>query len=158
MAKRAKLLVDRFREKFDEGAPDECWEWQAGMFKSGYGAIRLGPPDNKVAYAHRVSYELHVGGIPDGLCVLHRCDNPSCVNPGHLFLGTRQENMEDKVRKGRQNRGSSVGTSKLHEGDVREIRLLGSRGLKQEEIAERFGVTASRVSDVLSGRAWKHVG
>lgn len=94
-------MVDRFWAKVQRGGPDECWLWTGSLTKSGgYGQLSrsraLGP-----IRANRISYELHIGPIPDGLCVLHLCDTPACVNPAHLFLGTRGDNARDMARKGR---------------------------------------------------------
>jgi len=93
-----------FLKKFIQGSPNECWEWSAGKFKQGYGAFGI---DKKMVNTHRVAYELFVGPIPEGLCVLHTCDNPSCVNPNHLFLGTQKDNIQDMVKKGRCYKGEN---------------------------------------------------
>jgi hypothetical protein len=91
-------VVELFWAKVARGA--DCWEWGGARNTSGYGWFRFGP-DRTPTGAHRVAYELSNGPIPDGLAVLHRCDNPPCVNPAHLFLGTNQDNVTDKVNKGR---------------------------------------------------------
>lgn len=80
----------------------DCWVWKGSKAGAGYGVLGI---DYKSVYAHRFSYELHFGPIPDNLCVLHKCDNPPCVNPDHLFLGTQLDNMDDRNRKGRTHKG-----------------------------------------------------
>jgi hypothetical protein len=85
---------ENFLKHFKEGSLDECWEWSASRFNAGYGQC-----GHKLA--HRVSYEYFIGQIPSGICVLHKCDNPPCVNPKHLFLGTRKDNTHDMINKGR---------------------------------------------------------
>src|SRR3990167_10376201 len=94
---------------------NSCWLWIASKFHDGYGQFRH---EGSMKLAHRISYELHYGPIPDELCVCHICDVPSCVNPEHLFLGTQQENMEDKVKKGRARGGNP---RKLTEDQIKEI-------------------------------------
>jgi hypothetical protein len=102
--------------------------------------------------AHRVSWELHFGPIPDDLCVLHKCDNRQCVNPNHLFLGTRAENQQDMARKGRSARGSRHGGAKLTEAEVVEIRAFKEL---HKLLAERYGVTPSSISLIKSRRHWR---
>lgn len=95
---KTKAAADRFAEKFRINAETGCWEWIAERNRKGYGMFWH---KDSMTGAHRASYELHVGEIPDALHVLHRCDNPPCVNPEHLFLGTNQDNVDDRQRKGR---------------------------------------------------------
>jgi len=108
--------------------------------------------------AHRIAWELKNNGpVPDGQCVLHHCDNPPCVNPNHLFLGTNAANMLDMVEKDRQARGEQHGESKLTEVDVRQIRRWYDAGMTKTEIAKKFGVSRSTIYRALSGVNWKHV-
>jgi hypothetical protein len=94
-------IKDRFWPKVDRGGSDECWEWIGSRHPDGYGRIGAGGKHGGTIYAHRASWEIHGNKIPNGLCVLHHCDNPPCVNPAHLFLGTQADNIKDKVAKGR---------------------------------------------------------
>lgn len=96
----SKTLRERFDRKFEKRGPDECWPWTGAREKSGYGRIHVSSYRSP-GWAHRVSYELAVGVIPEGMEVCHTCDNPSCVNPAHLFVGTTKDNALDKVAKGR---------------------------------------------------------
>ena len=96
-------ITERFSEKYQIDPRTGCWNWTACKDKHGYGHISLGGKHGGHALAHRVSYEIHVGQIPDGIGMLHSCDNPACVKPDHLILGTHTENMRDCVSRGRKN-------------------------------------------------------
>ena len=128
-----------------------CWLWIGRVDECDYGhyggAVR----------AHRYSYERAVGPIPKGLHVCHKCDTPSCVNPDHLFLGTAQDNTNDKVAKGRHLRGECMPQSKLKEADVREMRAMYAAGTAAPTLAARFGVAPTTVHSILRRRKWKHV-
>ncbi|KKN72487.1 hypothetical protein LCGC14_0409910 [marine sediment metagenome] len=95
---RASSVVDRFFDGIQIGHPNDCWPWVRACSGKGYGQMSV---NKHLEYTHRLAYRLLVGSIPDGLFVLHHCDNPPCANPGHLFLGTNQDNMQDAARKGR---------------------------------------------------------
>lgn len=128
-----------------------CWLWRGGVDCRGYGIM------SGNGKAHRVSYEFHIGPIPDGMSVCHRCDVPLCVNPAHLFLGTTADNMADKKRKNRCAVGEAHGLSKMTDAQVRAIRRLHSKGILQCEIAERVGVHRAAVSEVIREVTWRHV-
>lgn len=156
---------ERFYQRHEPEPNSGCWLWTGSVDSSGYGTFR----DGRVRGAHRVAWELHVGSIPAGLCVLHRCDNPSCVNPDHLFLGTRADNNADKMRKGRDryafgpnlakgSPGVRNGRAKLDEDAVRRMRELWERGgLTLDDLGARFGVGASVAFRVVHRQSWRHV-
>jgi hypothetical protein len=135
--------------------PDACWGWSAALFESGYPAIAAEPPDRSMLLGHRVSYELHVGPIPKGMCVLHRCDVRSCTNPAHLFIGSKADNNQDKISKRRHRYGENHHWSKLTREQAELIRAIRSTcGATMQEIAELFGVSRALVSLVLANRIW----
>lgn len=133
-----------------------CWLWSGAKSSTGYGEIVR---KAKRYRAHRVSWRLHHGEIPDGLLVCHKCDRPLCVNPDHLFLGTHRDNMIDKARKGRGNfpEGSRHYKASVTEGDARAIKKMSSSGVPMREIAKRFGTTENVVSLIHRGKTWKSV-
>jgi hypothetical protein len=145
----------RFWAKVERRGDDECWEWQGGRIDNGYGVARTA--DGRKTTAQRVAWEMANGPIPDGLHVCHRCDNRPCVNPAHLFLGTRLENQADMVAKGRSPRGERQGQSVLTERLVIEIRARAQSGESQRSIAADLGVSQSCIWTVVTRKRWGHV-
>lgn len=144
-------LADRMASKTITG-PD-CWLWSGTKDSWGYGQIKV------LGYyrqAHRVAFELANGPIQRGLFVCHRCDNPACVRPDHLFLGTPNDNHRDMMRKGRASfaTGERHSQAKISARDAARIPLLYADGLSMAAIGERFGIHATTVSSVLRGRTW----
>lgn len=147
------MLLEHFLKRVHK--TESCWLWIGGFYVNGYGSTYVG--NHKANYSHRVSWELHNGKIENGLSVLHRCDNPACVNPAHLFLGTQKENMVDAVSKRRHAHGETT-YSKLTENDVYEIFRMKNRGLSQGQIAIKMRCNQSQISRILSGKRWSHIG
>jgi len=121
-----------------------CWVWTGSVNASGYGVFNMWISER----AHRLSYFLHRGNIPTGMCVCHTCDNRKCVNPDHLFLGTRNDNNKDAARKGRMGR-------KLTLQDAEEVKRLYANGKRQSDIAIQFGISKTMVSLICAGRYWR---
>jgi predicted DNA-binding protein (UPF0251 family) len=162
----------RFWSSVDTQTPSEkgCWFWKGYVRPDGYGEISV---KGKVRRAHRVSFEMHNGGIGEGECVCHACDVPGCVRPDHLWLGTRDDNQKDMAKKGRAARGDRNGAvlhpermergeahhnAKLTEKEVREIRKLYlETGLSQSALAKKYGVAQSAVFRILNRKSWKHL-
>ncbi len=147
----------RFWSNVRKGHGDQCWVWAAGTMGRGYGHVRIGGVDTS---AHRLSWTITFGQIQPGLCVCHRCDNPPCIRPDHLFLGTQGENQRDASRKRRLvgNRyafGELSARAKLTESEVLQIRAASGR---QVDIAAAFGVNQQHVSSIKRGvRCWQHL-
>lgn len=134
-----------------------CWIWKGTKNTMGYGRFRVVPQGRSVA-AHRMMYQLTKGPIPDGMCVLHRCDNPSCVNPACLEVGTSAKNSRQMVERGRSAKGSRHGSAVLTREIVRQIRHLSDNGLKsQRRMAEIFGVSQRAIGFVCRRETWTHV-
>ena len=149
-----QCIVKRFWSKVVVGKDDECWEWLGSVDMQGrakFGIYKI--PVN----AARVMYQLTIGDIPEGLCVLHTCDNRGCVNPYHLYAGTNQDNVNDKVKRGRQPRGEKSSPAKLTDNIVRGIVVLLKEGKTYKEIAARFNTTDERVHYIATGKAWVHI-
>ncbi len=152
----------RFFSRIDK--TDSCWLWTGTKMNCGrkkgysvYGVLWVGGRNGNYRFAHRISYELNVGSIPDGMFVCHRCDNPLCVNPDHLFLSTPADNNHDMRDKGRAARGELNATAKLTEDIVRIIRRAYKTGATQTELAAIYNVTQANVSEVVNRRTWRHV-
>ena len=146
-----KRSLVRFWKRVDKKGDNDCWIWIGGRLTRGYGAFKVG---TKCISAHRFSWKIHFGDIPTGMVVCHKCDNPPCVNPKHLFLGTQAENQHDKKEKGRAARGEGNNKAKLTERNVKEIRSLISLGLSSREIAKRYGVRHAAILDIKSNKNW----
>lgn len=134
-----------------------CWEWQGAISSGRYGHMWC---VDKNVYAHRISYALHYGPIPEGMLVLHKCDNTKCVNPDHLFLGTHQDNMDDCVNKRRIAHGSKNGQSKLNEEQVLEIKkeLADSKDWHVvKTLAKKYGVHNTTIYKIRNGSTWSHI-
>jgi hypothetical protein len=158
---KAKPLYERLMSRVDVVPIAGCWIWMGPCQKNGYGYLNhhISRRNNKHIRAHRASWLVHRGEIPDGLHVLHKCDVPQCVNPDHLFLGTRKDNMMDCSRKGRTSRKGFPGLenpkAKLSVDDVREIlRLYRHEKMRQVDIASRFNVVQTAISKIVCGLHW----
>ena len=150
----------------------QCWMWTGARFRQGYGQINIGRRRNDGA--HRLSWRLNCGAIPDGLRVCHHCDNPGCVRPGHLFLATAKGNFEDMCKKGRRKiatgdrrnfarhpeqlpRGENHRCAKLTEERVRHLRARVAAGERQVDLAREVGISRSSMSSLILRESWKHV-
>lgn len=187
LSKRGRLL-ERFPSLY-KVSESGCWEWTANFVSAGYGRTYAAKVDGRDRHilAHRLSYMIHFGRIEDKMCVMHKCDNPKCVNPKHLMIGTKGDNNKDRAAKGRSSRGdnhyskknpeklsrgdshysrtrpsalargSSHGQAKLTERDVIEIRRMKKTGRPVSEITSRFAISRTNAYDILKRRTWKHV-
>lgn len=141
-------LHERFWEKVDRsGGDDACWIWTGAIISTGYGSIRI---DGRGKLSHRISWELVNGSIPQNKLVLHKCDNPPCVNPEHLFIGTYLDNVVDMYAKRR-------GRAKLTEEKVKEIRRRRAGGESRVVLSREYGVTHAAIYLIDTGKNWAHV-
>lgn len=149
-------FINRFFSNID--VTDSCWIWSGHVTQNGYGQIKY---KSKGLGAHRVSYQIHKGPIPEGLYVCHSCDNPSCVNPDHLWLGTHTDNMRDMYAKGRQRsnpvRGHDNRSSKLTEAQVVYIKQQLRLGVKQRTLAIQYNVSDAAIHYIKTGEVWSHI-
>lgn len=149
-------VQSRFDAKYVIDPISGCWNWTAAKYYNGYGVFAMRRGENHTA--HRAAWLIYMGTEPGKLDVCHHCDNRGCVNPSHLFLGTRQENMMDRVRKGRHprkaNKGEANGRAKLTDRDVRAIK--GMPGT-HAHAARVFGISEFVISGIRKGRFWSHV-
>lgn len=147
-------LIAKFWSRVEKGP--SCWAWVGTKTMLGYGQISISLKPRKSIYAHRLSWEIANGRkVPDGLFVRHACDNPNCVNPEHLSVGTQKENMHDCFAKKRHAHGERTVTAKLAREEVEQIRAI--QGLPQTQIAAMFGITQQHVSAIRRRIWWKHV-
>lgn len=144
--------TDRFWAKVAKN--DGCWVWTAArVHGNGYGQFWSG---GRLVLAHRFSWALHYGTIPDGLCVLHRCDNRPCIRPDHLFLGDIRDNAIDMVQKGRHKspRGARHPRAKLSAEIAADIRAAAAQGIGATALARRYGVHPKSIQKVIAGQSW----
>jgi len=163
--------VDRFWSKVRKDGPGGCWLWTASLCSSGYGSFLF---EGRVERAHRVSWVLSSGDVPAGLCVLHHCDNRRCVNPAHLYVGTKKDNARDREERGRSNHatglrhgrhthpgqtaGSRNGRAKLRERDVALLlKKHFKQGRRKADLAREYGLSKTTVGHIVSGKLWPKV-
>lgn len=147
--------IARFWTKVDKSG--ECWLWTGARKHGNYGHLSL---NGRFVGAHRVAYFLVHGIDPQALAVCHHCDNPPCVRPDHLFLGTIRDNHQDMIQKGRQalpprRAGEANGQARLTADDIKQIRALYAAGDRQKSIARRFGISRSQVGNIVRGECWR---
>ncbi len=153
--------IERIERMISVDKKTECWNW-TGTTRNGYGRLITGSRSDgsrRSVSAHRFSYECFNGKILEGLEICHKCDNRRCVNPKHLFAGSHQDNIDDRVKKGRCNhvRGEKVGGAKLTAVDVLSARRLRIKGHTYQSIADRFSVDKSTVMAAIKGENWSHL-
>lgn len=150
-------MKERFWNKVRKSV--DCWEWQASTNRRGYGQFKIydrGNGKQKVMESHRLAWILTNGDIPDGMCVCHKCDNPKCVRPDHLFLGTQRDNARDMAQKGRA--VDPTWFKKLTSEQVVAIRNEYAEGLSSDKIAIKRNLSKSCVLNILNGKTWKNTG
>lgn len=153
---RTKIpLADRLWAKVDKSNPDGCWPFTGHINRLGYGALRS--EGIKLVSAHRAAYAVTYGPIPDGMAVCHSCDNPACCRPDHLFLATQLENISDRDHKRRTAVGSRHASAKLTEADVVAIRAAMAAGISGASLSRQYGVADHTISQIRTGKTWRHV-
>lgn len=152
-------VIDRVLDRIAYEPNTGCWLWEGNVNHKGYGQVSVG--HSGMTATHRVAYNHFKGPIHDGMQVLHSCDVPCCCNPQHLWLGTHQDNVNDKMRKGRhrivrtyKTRGSANGNSKLTDDVVRHIKRRDRLG---KDYAELYGVSRAAISAIHAGHTWRHI-
>ena len=162
-AQKAQRRTARFWSRVDRSAGgDACWPWLGGRDQDGYGTFYVGTVAN--GRAHRLSWEFLHGPVPAGLFVCHKCDNPPCVNPAHLFVGTVKDNNRDRANKGRHGwfvpaprKGAAQHASKLTDSDVIDIRTLRTMGARACDLRREFGISGNTLYGILNRKGWRHV-
>jgi len=154
--KEKQSLESKFWSFVDKKGEDDCWEWQGNILEQGYG--RMYHHSTKEPKAHRLSYMINIGEIPEGALICHTCDNKSCVNPKHLYAGSNQDNMDDLCKAGTL-KGEKNPASKLTIFEILRIRRTYDKGGKNTyELAKQYNVSQLLISKIIRGVAWKHIG
>lgn len=152
---RSTPLADRWAKHTRKS--DGCWEWTAYRIPTGYGQMGGAKPHTTIL-THRASWEIHYGPIPPDTDVLHRCDNPPCGRPDHLFLGTALDNMRDASRKFRTTQGERAYCAKLTAGQVLTIRArYAAGGISHQALADAYGVARESIGNLIRHETWKHL-
>lgn len=156
LAHTSTPLAERLQKGLGTATANGCLEWTGLRPEGRYGTISSGPPEHKMLRTHRVAYEIAYGPIPDGLHVLHKCDNPPCCNPEHLFLGSHDDNMKDMAAKKRSPHGEAHPHAKLTAEQVEEIKNRVNAGELHREVAADLGVDKTTVTRIVNGqsRSW----
>ena len=157
-----RSILERFEENYTPEPNSGCWLWTASTNKAGYGGLKI---NGKTKLAHRISWELENGPIPDsdsyhGVCVCHSCDNPACVNPSHLFIGSHKDNMRDMYSKGRRTdaKGERQHLAKLNETSVKQIRkYYAAGGCSLKWLSNVYRVHLGTIHQVVTNKTWRHV-
>ena len=159
MGKKPRPIHDRLLEKIVCNIETRCWEFQGSRDEKGYGHIRgdaVSAQHPRKVRAHRASYQAFVGDIPEGMFVCHKCDNPCCCNPEHLFLGTPRDNVRDMLSKGRSyDRRSRRQAAKLNWETVGEIRRQAAHGMNYVELGHKYGVTSANIGCIVRNQTWR---
>lgn len=156
------MTTETIKQRMTVNTVSGCWEWN-GSKRRGYGRTTAGSRTDgtrRTVSAHRLSYELHNGAIPDGYEVCHKCDNPSCINPDHLFVGTRQDNIDDRERKGRNVVfvGEEQPRTKLTKKAVKDARWERAyKGTSFQALANKYGVSKKTMQNAINGVTWRCV-
>lgn len=147
---------DRFWGRVSKSGDNDCWLWTGQITAGGYGRLKN---NGRPVLAHRFSFTLNRGPIPDGMKVCHTCDNRACVNPNHFFLGTQLDNIQDRHRKGRDNRpsGERSSTAKLKNHQVLEIRERSAKGETRTALGREYGVCHTGISGIVLRKTWRHI-
>ncbi len=149
--------AERFWKFVSIKGPDDCWTWNGGKMRDGYGAFPI--RHLKIYAAHRAAYTISKGPIASGKFICHSCDNPSCVNPSHLFEGTPKENSMDSVKKGRWAKavGEQTTLAKFTRSKIIEMRRLAASGVNTRQLAKEFDTCPSNVWSIVARKTWAHV-